>query len=119
MTMSRDADKFDRVSRSPHGHPAIAPSSGFAAAVSDALRAEAAAPKPLPFPWLRALPGLVGIPIVLIVVAIVAGRMVWDVSLPAQVMWPGDAGPLLLGSGALALSWAAMRAARLLVQRRR
>ena len=36
----------------------IIPSSGFATAVLDAVRHEAAAPPPIPFPWKRALPGL-------------------------------------------------------------
>jgi hypothetical protein len=34
------------------------PSSGFAVSVMDAVRREAAAPPPIPFPWKRALPGL-------------------------------------------------------------
>jgi len=34
-------------------------SSGFAVSVMDAVRREAAAPPPIPFPWKRALPGLV------------------------------------------------------------
>ena len=34
----------------------ILPSSGFAASVMDAVRKEAAAPPPIPFPWRRALP---------------------------------------------------------------
>jgi hypothetical protein len=37
----------------------ILPSSGFAASVMEAVRREAAAPPPIPFPWKRALPGLV------------------------------------------------------------
>ena len=37
----------------------ILPSSGFAVSVMDAVRYEAAAPPPIPFPWKRALPGLV------------------------------------------------------------
>ena len=37
----------------------ILPSSGFAISVMDAVRREAAAPPPIPFPWKRALPGLV------------------------------------------------------------
>jgi hypothetical protein len=37
----------------------ILPSSGFTASVMDAVRREAAAPPPIPFPWKRALPGLV------------------------------------------------------------
>ena len=36
----------------------ILPSSGFAASVMDAVRMEAAAPPPIPFPWKRALPVL-------------------------------------------------------------
>lgn len=36
----------------------ITPSSGFVAAVMDAVRHDAAAPPPIPFPWKRALPGL-------------------------------------------------------------
>jgi len=37
----------------------ILPSSGFAASVMSAVQREAAAPPPIPFPWKRALPGLV------------------------------------------------------------
>ena len=37
----------------------IVPSSGFAASVMDTLRREVEAPPPIPFPWKRALPGLV------------------------------------------------------------
>ncbi len=50
----------------------ILPSSGFAVAVMDAVRREAAAPPPIPFPWKRALPGLVVGGLVL-VFALVAG----------------------------------------------
>jgi len=42
-------------------HDQILPSSGFADAVMTAVRAEAAAPAPIPFPWKRAIPGIVGI----------------------------------------------------------
>ncbi|MGB8028346.1 MAG: hypothetical protein WCF30_01670 [Terracidiphilus sp.] len=37
----------------------LIPSSGFLAATMDRVREEAAMPKPIPFPWLRALPGIV------------------------------------------------------------
>lgn len=49
----------------------ILPSSGFAVSVMDAVRREAAAPPPIPFPWKRALPGLVvaGFALVLVLVA--------------------------------------------------
>ena len=36
----------------------ILPSSGFVGSVMDAVRREAAAPPPIPFPWKRALPCL-------------------------------------------------------------
>jgi len=49
----------------------ILPSTGFAVSVMDAVRREAAAPPPIPFPWKRALPGLVvaGVAMVLVLVA--------------------------------------------------
>jgi len=50
----------------------IQPSSGFAASVMDAVRREAAAPPPIPFPWKRALPGMVAGVLVLALV-LVAG----------------------------------------------
>jgi len=52
---------------------AILPSSGFATSVMDALRREAAAPPPIPFPWRRVLPGLVagGFALALVLVEIV------------------------------------------------
>ena len=51
----------------------ILPSSGFAVSVMDAVRRKAAAPPPIPFPWKRALPGLVvgGFALALVLVAIV------------------------------------------------
>jgi hypothetical protein len=37
----------------------LAPSSGFVSAVMERVREEAAAPKPIPFPWKRVMPGAV------------------------------------------------------------
>ena len=37
----------------------LIPSSGFLAATMERVRDEAACPEPIPFPWLRALPGIV------------------------------------------------------------
>ena len=37
----------------------LVPSSGFAAAIMDRVREEAAVPAPIPFPWKRIAPGLV------------------------------------------------------------
>lgn len=39
----------------------LRPSSGFAASVMDAIRSDASAPRPIPFPWLRALPALLSL----------------------------------------------------------
>src|SRR5271157_3295625 len=40
------------------GQDELLPSAGFVASVMDAVRREAAAPPPIPFPWKRALAGL-------------------------------------------------------------
>jgi len=37
----------------------LAPSSGFVSAVMERVREEATAPKPIPFPWKRVMPGAV------------------------------------------------------------
>jgi hypothetical protein len=41
------------------GEEELIPSSGFLAATMERVREEAAMPKRIPFPWLRALPGIV------------------------------------------------------------
>lgn len=46
----------------------VQPSSGFAASVMEAVREEAAAPPPIPFPWKRALPVLMFAALALVVV---------------------------------------------------
>ncbi len=55
----------------------ILPSSGFAVSVMDAVRREAAAPPPIPFPWKRALPGLVvgGFVLAMVFVTVVAATV--------------------------------------------
>jgi len=53
------------------GKDEILPSSGFVASVMDAVRREATAPPPIPFPWRRALPGLALVVATLVLVAIV------------------------------------------------
>ncbi len=63
-----EEDEMDRIlSREDE----ILPSSGFAVSVMDAVRREAAAPPPIPFPWKRALPGLVagGLALAVVLVA--------------------------------------------------
>lgn len=58
-------DELDRILASE-----IVPSAGFVSGVMEAVRREAAAPPPIPFPWLRALPALLA-GLVAIVIAIV------------------------------------------------
>jgi hypothetical protein len=70
QSTENDEDEIDRMlSREDE----ILPSSGFALSVMDAVRREAAAPPPIPFPWKRALPGLVvvGVALALALVAVV------------------------------------------------
>lgn len=49
----------DALTRVLGGREEIAPSSGFAVSVMEAIQQEAAAPEPISFPWKWALPGLV------------------------------------------------------------
>lgn len=54
-------DDLDRILASEEP---LLPSSGFAAAVLDRVRTEAAAPRPTPFPWFRFAGGLTALLIV-------------------------------------------------------
>lgn len=49
----------ERIDEILGGEPELVPSSGFAAAVMERIRHEAAAPPPIPFPWKRFVPGFV------------------------------------------------------------
>jgi hypothetical protein len=91
----------------------ILPSSGFAVAVMDAVRREAAAPPPIPFPWKRALLGLIVGGSVL-VFALVAGvvamvRLATTSTIPQVSASLPSLGQLgLHGDLASAASWAAL-----------
>jgi hypothetical protein len=67
----------------------ILPSSGFAVSVMEAVRREAAAPQPIPFPWKRALPGLIlaGGALIAVVVGTVIG-MTYAFRQPSAVNVP-------------------------------
>jgi len=91
----------------------ILPSSGFAVAVMDALRREAAAPPPIPFPWKRALPGLVvgGFVLVFALVAGVAAivQLAMTSTIPQVSASLPSLGQLgLHGDLASAVSWTAL-----------
>lgn len=94
-------DELDRILSEGE----ILPSSGFTASVMDAVRREAAAPPPIPFPWKRAFPGLVAASLTL---ALLLASIVLYSSLVGSphasasshsVMWLGKAtSPLNKGS---------------------
>ena len=62
---------FDAIERILATDEEIVPSSGFLAGVMEHVREEAAMPEPIPFPWKRAIPGIV-------LVAGVLGWAVWE-----------------------------------------
>jgi hypothetical protein len=62
--------KHDEIDRILSREDEILPSSGFAVSVMDAVRREASAPPPIPFPWKRAMPGLVAAGVVLVLVLV-------------------------------------------------
>jgi hypothetical protein len=86
----------------------ILPSSGFAVSVMDAVRREAAAPPPIPFPWKRALPGLVvgGLALALALVAgVVAIVRVSKATALPSVSLPSGMPPLFHGGVESAAVW--------------
>jgi hypothetical protein len=50
--------EIDAIDRTLSSEGELVPSSGFLASVMDRVRGEAVAPPPIPFPWKRALPGI-------------------------------------------------------------
>jgi len=77
--------KDDEIDRILSHEDDISPSSGFVASVMEFARAEAATPPPIPFPWARALPGLVAgvAALTTLAVAIVRG---WWAAAPSSSM---------------------------------
>jgi hypothetical protein len=90
----------------------ILPSSGFAASVMDAVRREAAAPPPIPFPWKRALPVLVvaslAIIIIIIGAAVVVSQLGSATTSQVSVAAPEPMPSIFNGSGVSAAIWTAM-----------
>ncbi len=88
----------------------ILPSSGFAASVMDAVRREAAAPPPIPFPWKRALPGLVvaGLALAMVLIAgVVAIAQLGRASTIPQLSmsWPSVLAPIFQRNMESAAIW--------------
>lgn len=71
-------EEIDRIAGAPDS---IVPSSGFAASVMEAVKRDAEVPPPIPFPWKRALPGLIICTAVLVV--LLRQTSAWD---PAPVI---------------------------------
>ena len=84
-------EELDRVLSAEGG---IVPSSGFTAAVMEAVRREAATPPPLPFPWKRALPGL----LICVALLVLAGISRMPAGIPAL---PDAGGLVSLATAAL------------------
>ncbi len=111
-TSTNKADSLDRI-LGAEGE--LVPSSGFVASVMDRVREEAAAPQPIPFPWKRALPGMIVAGAGLVWCAVKAVQMgvseAGTVSLmplqPAVLMTPQvkDAGWVAAALGVSLLSW--------------
>lgn len=90
-------DELDRILSNEEE---IAPLSGFTASVMEAVRREASAPPPIPFPWLRALPGIIvaGFTLVAVLVQVII-QLVRAFSTPQiPVEWPAWLAPILHAS---------------------
>lgn len=99
-------EEMDRVLA---GDDAVVPSSGFTSLVMEAVRRDAQAPPPIPFPWKRALPGLI-VCVVVAAALLVSGRasgVAPEIRIEAWESWIGLA--LLVSILSVALS---MRLAR-------
>ena len=87
----------------------ILPSSGFTASVMGAVRREASAPPPIPFPWKRALPGIaVAGAMLILVVVVIAVQFARN---PAPSISPtslSEYGALLQSTFGSAVLWVAL-----------
>jgi hypothetical protein len=110
-----EREELDRILEE---EDALVPSSGFLASVMERVEAEAAAPPPIPFPWKRALPGVVLALAVLMWAAVEmvrAVRVAGGLALP-RVNLNAAVSPAVQQAGwvalALLLAWAGWKLAR-------
>jgi hypothetical protein len=82
--------KHDDIDRILAHDDEIVPSSGFTSAVLYAVRREVSAPKPIPFPWKRALPGVVAAIVTLI---LIVAEVVEQLGLGPAPSQTGASGP--------------------------
>jgi hypothetical protein len=93
----------------------LVPTSGFLAGVMDRVREEAAAPVPIPFPWKRALPGLVlaagvfgwaGVELVRVAIPAMRENLLATPHLPTGLVQPMEqTGWVALALGSSLASW--------------
>lgn len=91
----------------------VLPSSGFAASVMDAVHREALAPPPIPFPWKRALPGIVVATLALALVGVVGIAAILQfsrggLSLSAATVSPSLPWPTWQGTASSTVGWTAL-----------
>ena len=101
------------------GEEELVPSSGFLASVMERVREEAAAPPPIPFPWRRAIPGMVlaagvlgwgTVELVHYAVPAIAANSMAPVRIPAAFLHPLEqAGWVAMALGVSLVSWLASR----------
>lgn len=65
----------------------IVPSSGFVSSVMHAVRDEAAAPEPIRFPWMRAVPVFVAFAVMLVIIAVGIVELIHQPA-TAATKWP-------------------------------
>ena len=92
-------DELDRILSAETD---IVPSSGFAGTVMDAVRLEALAPPPIPFPWKRALPGLAAWGLALMLVLTMVRS---TPALPNRAWLPSALATLLTGTQVFGVGW--------------
>lgn len=98
---------MDDLDRILSGEPLLEPSPGFSGRVMAAVRREAAAPRPVPFPWVRFAAGL-GVAWGMVLVAIffaLAQAFPASAAGESVIDWAGFGQPLQNGLAALPLGW--------------
>lgn len=86
----------------------ILPTSGFTESVMTAIRREAAAPPPIPFPWRRALPGLIVAALVLAALIAAVVHLLHgpaSASSPSGIFLQAELAPLLRSASATDSLW--------------
>jgi hypothetical protein len=88
----------------------VLPSSGFTASVMDAVRAEAAGPPPIPFPWKRAWPGIIaaGAALLAALLVIVVAISSFRLHASEMIRQPYDVADLLRSSPVTDAAWTAL-----------